>query len=30
LRRVKASADLTRVYDRLVETVMFLSSTHIL
>jgi tRNA(fMet)-specific endonuclease VapC len=30
LRRVKTSADLTRVYDRLVETVMFLSSTHIL
>jgi len=30
LRQVKASADLTRVYDRLVETVMFLSSTHIL
>jgi tRNA(fMet)-specific endonuclease VapC len=30
LRRVKASADLTRVYNRLVETVMFLSSTHIL
>jgi len=30
LRQVKAAADLTRVYDRLVETVMFLSSTHIL
>jgi tRNA(fMet)-specific endonuclease VapC len=30
LRQVKASAELTRVYDRLVETVMFLSSTHIL
>ena len=30
LRRVKTSADLTRVYDRLVETVMFFSSTHML
>jgi len=30
LRQVKTSADLTRVYDRLVETVMFLSSIHIL
>ena len=30
LRQVKASADLTRVYDRLVETVMFFSSTRIL
>src|SRR5262249_13543062 len=30
LRQVKASAGLTRVYDRLVETVMFLISTHIL
>jgi tRNA(fMet)-specific endonuclease VapC len=30
LRRVKTSPDLTRVYDRLVETVMFLSRTHIL
>jgi tRNA(fMet)-specific endonuclease VapC len=30
LRRVKISTDLTHVYDRLVETVMFLSSTHIL
>ena len=30
LRQVKASADLTRVYDRLVETVMFFNSTHIL
>ena len=30
LRRVKTSTDLTRVYDRLVETVMFLSSTYIL
>jgi tRNA(fMet)-specific endonuclease VapC len=27
LRRVKTSADLTRVYDRLVETVMFLIHT---
>ena len=26
LRQVKTSADLTRVYDRLVETVMFLST----
>jgi tRNA(fMet)-specific endonuclease VapC len=30
LRQVKASADLTRVYDHLVETVLFLSSTRIL
>ena len=30
LRRVKTSADLMRVYDRLVETVMFLSSIRIL
>lgn len=30
LRRAKTSADLTRIYDRLVETVMFLSSIHIL
>ena len=30
LRRVRTSADLTHVYDRLVETVMFLSSTRIL
>jgi tRNA(fMet)-specific endonuclease VapC len=29
LRRAKTSADLTRIYDRLVETVMFLSSIHI-
>ena len=30
LRRAKTSVDLTRIYDRLVETVMFLSSIHIL
>jgi tRNA(fMet)-specific endonuclease VapC len=30
LRQARASADLTRVYDRLVETVMFFSSIHIL
>src|SRR5215471_5456942 len=30
LRQAKASADLTRVYDRLIETVMFLSSIQIL
>ena len=30
LRQVKTSVDLTRIYDRLVETVMFLSSIHIL
>ena len=30
LRRAKTSADLARIYDRLAETVMFLSSIHIL
>jgi tRNA(fMet)-specific endonuclease VapC len=30
LRQARASADLARVYDRLVETVMFFSSIHIL